>query len=78
MEIEPYENERVEKVKARLEENLQALSDKIDYDKNRLEQELISTSKNWMNEEKFRLRNHLEYFINTMKTEWRPEKNWDL
>ena len=36
-QIAPYELERVEKIKARLEENLQSLSDKIDYDKNRLE-----------------------------------------
>ncbi|MEA4851121.1 MAG: YicC/YloC family endoribonuclease, partial [Paludibacter sp.] len=40
-EIEPFEQERVEKIKARLDENLQNISDKIDYDKNRLEQELI-------------------------------------
>jgi len=75
VEIEPFENERVEKVKARLEENLQALSDKIDYDKNRLEQELIFyIEKLDVNEEKVRLRNHLEYFINTMKTEPAPGK----
>jgi len=43
-----YEVERVEKIKSRLEENLQSLSDKIDYDKNRLEQELIFISKNSM------------------------------
>lgn len=69
-EIEPYETERVDKIKIRLEENLQALSDKIDYDKNRLEQELIFyIEKLDVNEEKVRLKNHLEYFIKTMHTE---------
>jgi len=75
VDIEPFETERVEKIKARLEENLQALSDKIDYDKNRLEQELIYyIEKLDVNEEKVRLRNHLEYFIETMKKENAPGK----
>lgn len=70
VEIEPFETERVDKIKTRLEENLQALSDKIDYDKNRLEQELIFyIEKLDVNEEKVRLKNHLEYFIKTMNTE---------
>jgi uncharacterized protein (TIGR00255 family) len=69
-EIAPYELERVEKIKTRLEENLQALSDKIDYDKNRLEQELIFyIEKLDVNEEKVRLRNHLNYFLETMNNE---------
>ena len=75
VETEPFEMERVEKIKARLEENLQALSDKIDYDKNRLEQELIFyIEKLDVNEEKVRLRNHLEYFIETMQHEKSPGK----
>ena len=70
IEIEPFENERIEKIKTRLEENLQTISDKIDYDKNRLEQELIFyIEKLDVNEEKVRLTNHLDYFISTMKTE---------
>ena len=74
-ETAPYEMERVEKIKARLEENLQALSDKIDYDKNRLEQELIFyIEKLDVNEEKVRLRNHLDYFIETMQHEKSPGK----
>ena len=74
-DIAPFEGERVEKIKARLEENLQALSDKIDYDKNRLEQELIFyIEKLDVNEEKVRLRNHLEYFIETMQHEKSPGK----
>ena len=74
-ETAPFEMERVEKIKARLEENLLALSDKIDYDKNRLEQELIFyIEKLDVNEEKVRLRNHLEYFIETMQHEKSPGK----
>ncbi|MDL2290471.1 YicC family protein [Paludibacteraceae bacterium OttesenSCG-928-F17] len=69
-QIEPFEAERVEKIKKKLEENLQALSDKIDYDKNRLEQELIFyIEKLDVNEEKVRLRNHLDYFLETMADE---------
>ncbi len=75
LEIEPFENERVEKIKNRLESNLQSISDKIEYDKNRLEQELIFyIEKLDVNEEKVRLRNHLDYFISTMKTEKSPGK----
>lgn len=67
-QITPFEAERVEKIKARLDENLQALSDKIDYDKNRLEQELIFYIERLdVNEEKVRLKNHLDYFLQTMK-----------
>ncbi len=70
VEIEPYENERIEKVRARLEENLQTISEKVEYDKNRLEQELIFYIERLdVNEEKVRLKNHLDYFIETMTTE---------
>lgn len=75
IEIEPYEAERVDKIKGRLEENLQSLSEKIDYDKNRLEQELIFyIEKLDVNEEKVRLRNHLNYFLETMNHEKSPGK----
>ncbi len=69
-QIAPFESERIEKIKSRLDENLQALSGKIDYDKNRLEQELIFyIEKLDVNEEKVRLRNHLNYFMETMQQE---------
>ncbi len=75
LETAPFEAERVEKIKTRLEENLQALSEKIDYDKNRLEQELIFyIEKLDVNEEKVRLRNHLDYFMETMQHEKSPGK----
>lgn len=68
-EIERYEPERIEKIKERIEENLNKLSEK-DYDKNRFEQEMIYyIEKLDVNEEKHRLRNHLSYFIETMNGE---------
>ena len=74
-QIAPFEAERVEKVKVRLEENLQAISDKINYDKNRLEQELIFyIEKLDVSEEKVRLNNHLQYFIETLEHEKSPGK----
>ena len=70
VEIEPFENERIEKIKSRLQDNLQTISDKIEYDENRLEQELVYyIEKLDVNEEKDRLKNHLDYFISTMQTE---------
>lgn len=60
--IEPFEQSRVEKIRARLEERLAELTG-VDYDKNRLEQELIYyIEKLDINEEKQRLSNHLRYF----------------
>jgi len=74
-EVAPYESERVEKIKAKLEENLQNIADKFDYDKNRLEQELIFyIEKLDVNEEKVRLKTHLDYFIETMDKEHAPGK----
>ncbi len=74
-QVVPFEAERIERIKARLEENLQNISDKIDYDKNRLEQELIFyIEKLDVNEEKVRLRTHLDYFVETMQHEKSPGK----
>lgn len=65
-EIEPYEAERVEKVKQRISEALEKIEN-FDYDKNRFEQEMIFyIEKLDINEEKSRLTNHLEYFIKTL------------
>ncbi len=75
LQIEPFEAERVEKVKSRLEENLKVLSDRIEIDKNRLEQELIFyIEKLDVNEEKIRLSTHLNYFTETMLHEKSPGK----
>ena len=66
--ITPYEKERVEKVRDRITEALEKTLS-VDYDKNRLEQELIYyIEKLDVNEEKQRLGNHLKYFISTMES----------
>lgn len=65
-EVTPYEEERVPKIRVRLEEQLQRLSS-IEYDRGRLEQELIFyIEKLDVTEEKTRLRAHLNYFMETM------------
>ena len=67
--IEPFEQSRVEKIRTRLEERLAELTG-VDYDKNRLEQELIYyIEKLDINEEKQRLANHLRYFRETLAGE---------
>ena len=65
-EIEPFEKNRVEKIKARIIDGLQQIPS-AEYDKNRLEQELIYyIEKLDISEEKQRLANHLKYFRDTM------------
>jgi len=65
-EIEPFEKSRVEKIKARIIDGLQQIPG-VEYDKNRLEQELIYyIEKLDISEEKQRLTNHLKYFRDTM------------
>ncbi|WP_028897421.1 YicC/YloC family endoribonuclease [Prevotella sp. HUN102] len=64
--IEPYEESRVPKIKERIIEGLKQIPS-IDYDKNRLEQELIYyIEKLDISEERQRLTNHLKYFRETM------------
>jgi len=65
-EIEPYEKSRVEKIRQRIVDGLLQIPG-VDYDKNRLEQELIYyIEKLDISEEKQRLTNHLKYFRETM------------
>ena len=71
-DVEPYEQSRVEKIKARMEANLEQLSATTQQaiDRNRLEQEMIYyIEKLDINEEKVRLTNHLKYFRETMRDE---------
>lgn len=64
--IEPYEKERVAKIRERITDALEKTIS-VDYDKNRLEQELIYyIEKLDINEEKQRLSNHLRYFRETL------------
>lgn len=65
--IEPYEKSRVEKIRAKIIDGLKEIPE-VDYDKNRLEQELIYyIEKLDISEEKQRLANHLKYFRETME-----------
>lgn len=74
-QVEPYEGERIEKIRTRLEENLKTLEDRVAIDRNRLEQEMIFyLEKLDINEEKVRLRNHLKYFLETLDNEPEPGK----
>ena len=71
-EVEPYEQSRVEKIKARIKANLEQLSATTQQaiDHNRLEQEMIFyLEKLDITEEKVRLTNHLKYFRETMDSE---------
>ena len=64
--IAPYEQNRVEKIKNRIIDGLQNIPG-VDYDRNRLEQELIYyIEKLDISEEKQRLTNHLKYFRETI------------
>ena len=66
-QIVPFEQGRVAKIRERLETRLEELKG-VDYDKNRLEQELIYyIEKLDISEEKQRLANHLNYFRETMQ-----------
>lgn len=65
--IEPFEKARVEKIRSRIIDGLKSIPE-VEYDKNRLEQELIYyIEKLDISEEKQRLANHLKYFRETMQ-----------
>lgn len=65
--IEPFEKERTAKIRQRIIDALEQHVG-VDYDRNRLEQEMIYyIEKLDISEEKQRLSNHLRYFIETMK-----------
>jgi uncharacterized protein (TIGR00255 family) len=67
-EVKALDGDRVENVKIRLKKAIDDL--KVDTDENRFEQELIYyLEKLDINEEKVRLANHLDYFLQTMASE---------
>ncbi len=67
-EVKALDGDRVENVKTRLKKAIDDL--KVDTDENRFEQELIYyLEKLDINEEKVRLANHLDYFLQTMESE---------
>ena len=68
--IEPYEKARTEKIRQRLTDALSAIPE-IEYDRGRLEQEMIFyIEKLDINEEKQRLSHHLEYFRETLSGDY--------
>lgn len=68
--IAPYEQSRIEKIKTRIIDGLEKIKE-VEYDKNRMEQELIYyIEKLDINEEKQRLSNHLNYFIQTLEGDY--------
>ncbi len=67
-QVEPYEKARVDKIRQRITEGLQSIPN-VEYDRNRLEQEMIYyIEKLDISEEKQRLTNHLNYFLETMES----------
>ena len=69
IEIDPFAKKRIEKVKKSLSEKLEELESK-NIDTNRFEQELIYyLEKQDITEEQVRLSAHLNYFLETMKTD---------
>ena len=65
-EVAPYESDRIAKIKKRIYDSLSKLEG-VEYDNNRFEQEMIFyIEKLDITEEKLRLSNHLDYFIDTL------------
>ncbi|MDR1544922.1 MAG: YicC family protein [Prevotellaceae bacterium] len=70
LKVPDYEEERLEKIKSRMSENFAFIGNKIDFDKNRFEQEMIFYIEKFdISEEKLRLKTHLDYFLQTINNE---------
>lgn len=67
-EVEPFEKERMESVRSRLDSQLKDTTAREAYDRNRFEQELIYYLERMdFTEEKVRLRSHCDFFLKTME-----------
>lgn len=67
IEIEKFENGRIEIVRRRLQTNLEEFIQVNNIDRNRFEQELIFYIEKYdISEEKVRLKSHCDYFVKTM------------
>ena len=67
-EVDPFEAQRIEKIRIRIEEGLKKIPG-VEIDKGRLEQEMIFyIEKLDINEEKQRLGQHLAYFVETLQS----------
>jgi uncharacterized protein (TIGR00255 family) len=68
--VEPFEGERIEKIRERINQNFIDNLDKSNIDQNRFEQEIIFYLEKFdITEEKLRLGHHCTYFLETMKNE---------
>ncbi|MFP4664694.1 MAG: YicC/YloC family endoribonuclease [Bacteroidales bacterium] len=68
--VAPFEESRVENTRTRLKANLEKIKDKIEIDEGRFEQELVYYLEKFdINEEKVRLKNHCNYFLETLGKE---------
>ncbi len=66
--VEPFEKERIDKLKNRIYSNLEEIKLKEEVDKNRFEQEMIYyMEKLDISEEKVRLKNHCDYFLEMLE-----------
>lgn len=69
-QVPKYEQERINTIKERISTKLSDVLQSVDFDKDRLEQEMIYfIEKLDVSEEKVRLKNHCSYFIETMNSE---------
>ncbi|MDA8945751.1 YicC family protein [Flavobacteriales bacterium] len=69
-EVPKYEQERINTIKSRISAKLTDVLQSVDFDRDRLEQEMIYfIEKLDVSEEKVRLKNHCSYFIETMNSE---------
>jgi uncharacterized protein (TIGR00255 family) len=69
-EVPKYEQERINTIKERISTKLTDVLKSVDFDRDRLEQEMIYfIEKLDVSEEKVRLKNHCSYFIETMDSE---------
>ena len=67
-EVEPYESERIDNIKARLLQSFEEASSNVQVDQNRFEQEIIFYLEKFdINEEKVRLKSHCAYFSETLE-----------
>lgn len=72
-EVTPFEENRIATLRAKFEKGMADLAGKVQFDSNRMEQEIFFyLEKLDITEEKVRLRKHCNYFLETMES---PESN---
>jgi uncharacterized protein (TIGR00255 family) len=67
-DVEPFEQRRIDKVRERLNEKFNEIKGEHDIDENRFEQEVVYYLEKFdITEEKVRLQNHFDYFLEMMQ-----------